>query len=523
MRRFEPLTMVLIALCVGWTLWAKWSGATLSEAGAVRELALWRGDYWRLATHLLLHDPTGWLHLVVNSLSLYFIGRIVAQVTGRRVYLLCLLLTAMTGLACSLIVWQPGWRMGISGGIAGLLGLLLAVEWAVTRSFLEFLKQRNTIVILVIIVVSTALSVFYERNVQGIAVDHAAHGGGFGCGFLLGIAYYSRRRRRRPRLAAAVALLIGVLPIAYISYPLLNPDFFVWRGNRAWRSDEREAAASYYERALQLDPHHVIAAARLAVVRDDPAPLDGLRAPETEAERDALLEAHLTLAARRMRSDPERGREHFRRAREIDPGSAGLWFRFAEAAEEAGWIEEAYQAFQAAARSLRLAGYESKEWRPRIRALRLLRRLSAGNASLSQLIRHVETAEGATKGLRADREPLELAIGTVAFELDELAREAAGPEDERRQLYARLAKLFIRLANNAVDPGRAPLYRLHGARWSWQAAGTATRDVQALYKGARDEALEQGNRAVQVEAEQWFRERGLPVPPADLAAGHGGG
>ncbi|MHC5051760.1 MAG: rhomboid family intramembrane serine protease, partial [Planctomycetota bacterium] len=416
----------------------------------------------------------------------------------------------------------PGWRMGISGGIAGILGLLLAVEWAVTRSFLEFLKQRNTIIILVIIVVSTVLSVYYERAVEGVAVDHAAHGGGFGCGFLLGIAYYSRRRRRRPRLAAAVALLIGVLPIAYVCYPVFNPTFFVWRGDRAWRSDEREAAAAYYERALALEPGHVIAAARLALVRDDPEPLDGLRAPETEAERDALLEALLTLSVNRMRSDPERGREYYRRAREIDPGSARLWFAFAEAAEEAGWIDEAYQAFQASARSLRLAGYESKEWRPRIRALRLLKLRSAG-ATLRELLRYVETAEGATKGLSADREPLELAIGAMAFDLDELAREAAGTEDERRRLYDKLSKLFIRLANNAVDPARSPLYRLHGAHWGWEAAGSATRDVQALYKGALNEAREQGNGAVQLAAEQWFRARGLPIPPPDLAAGGDGG
>lgn len=522
MRRFEPLTMVLIALCVGWTLWAKWSGATLSEAGAVRELTLWRGDYWRLATHLLLHDPTGWLHLAVNSLSLYFVGRIIAQVTGRRVYVACLLLSAMTGLACSLVLWQTGWRMGISGGIAGLLGLLLAVEWAVTRSFLEFLRQRNTIIILVIIVVSTALGVFYERSVEGVAVDHAAHGGGFGFGLLFGIAYYSRRRRLRPRLATAVALLIGVLPIAYVSYPIFNPEFFVWRGERAWRADRREEAAAYYERALSLDPEHVIAAARLALVRDDPAPLEGLRAPETKAERDALLEARLTLAANRMRGDPEQGRAQFRRAREIDPGSARLWFRFAEQAEEAGWFEEAYQAFQAAARSLRLAGYESEEWRPRIRALRLLKRRRAG-ANLAELIRLVETAEGATKGLDADREPLELTIGEAAFELDKLARDATGPEDQRRQLYGMLSRLFVRLANNAVDPVRAPLYRLHGAHWGWQAAGEATDDVRALYKGTRDEALEQGDEAVQVAAEQWFRDRELPIPPPDLADRDDGG
>ncbi|MHC4135116.1 MAG: rhomboid family intramembrane serine protease [Planctomycetota bacterium] len=527
MRRIEPLTTLLIAICVGWTLWAKWSGATPSEAGAVRELALWRGDYWRLATHLLLHDPTGWLHLAVNMLSLLFIGRIVAHVTGRRVYLLCLLLSAMTGLALSLSL-QPGWRMGISGGIAGLLGLLLAVEWAVSRSFAAFLKQRNTIVILVIVVVSTAFSVFYERAVEGVAVDHAAHGGGFGFGFLLGIAYYSRRRRRRPRLAAAVALLIGVLPIAYVCYPVFDPTFFVWRGDRAWRTDRPEDAAAYYERALALDPDHVIAAARLALVRDDPAPLEDLRAPEGEAEKNALLEAHLALAGNRLRSDPEQGRRNFRRALEIEPGSPTLWFAFAEAAEEAGWIEEAYLAFQASARSWRLAGYESKEWRPRVRALRLLgRRPVLGNATaeerLGLLVQDVETAQGAAKGLRGDREPLELAIGVAAFTLDELAREVTGPADDRRRLYRTLSRLFNLLAENAVDPARSPLYRLHRAHWGWQAAAAPTREVQALFKAARDEALEQGNAAVQVEAEQWFRARGLRVPPPDLAAGDDGG
>jgi membrane associated rhomboid family serine protease len=533
MRRIEPLTTILIALCVGWTLWAKWSGATLSEAGAVRELALWRGDYWRLATHMLLHDPSGWLHLAVNMLSLLFIGRIVAHVSGRRFYLLCLLLSAMTGLALSLIL-QPGtapsqnWRMGISGGIAGLLGLLLAVEWAVSRSFLEFLKQRNTIVILIIVVVSTALSVFYERAVEGVAVDHAAHGGGFFCGFLLGIAYYSRRRERRPRLAAATALLIGILPIAYVCYPVFNPTFLVWRGDRAWRADEREDAAAYYERALALDPNHLIAAARLALVRDDPAPLDELRAPETEAEKNALLEARLALAANRLRSDPEQGREHFRRAREIDPGSPRLWFAFGEAAEEAGWIDEAIEAFQASARSLRLAGAGSEQWRPRIRALRLLGRRSprpdtTPEERLRQLIKDVETAQGAADGLRDDREPLEFAVAVAASALGKAAGDVAGPADDRRQLYRMLSGLFIRLAENAVDPVRIPLYRLHGARWAWKAAGAPTRDVQALFKGARNEALEQGDESVQVAAEQWFRARGLPIPPPDLAAGDDGG
>jgi rhomboid protease GluP len=530
MRRIEPLTMVLIALCVGWTLWAKWSGATPSDAGAVRELALWRGDYWRLATHLLLHDPTGWLHLVVNSLSLYFIGRIVAHVTGRRVYLLCLLLTAMTGLALSLSL-QPGWRMGISGGIAGLLGLLLAVEWAVTRSFWEFLKQRNTIVILVIVAVSTILGLYYERAVEGIAIDHAAHGGGFGCGFLLGIAYYSRRRRRRPRLAAAVALLIGVLPIAYVSYPIFNPAFFVWRGDRAWRSDRQEEAAAYYERALSLDPDHVIAAARLAVVRDDPAPLEGLSEPRNDAEAATLLDAYLTLSRRRFERDPARARALLDRARAL-AGSAQAWARFAEAAEAAGWIEEAYLGYTQAATWARMGQRRSVEWPFQIRALRLFLKRPVWQTALSaeqRLVlagKAVDHALGAAGGLaeerpRAERQAIEATIADAAFALED--RLAGGPDDEWRRLSGKLKGLFYVLAENAAEPKYKPLYRWHRAQWGWREAGAVDATVRGYFKAALEEAHMYDNPEVQALAEQWFRERGLPLPPLDLAGEEDGG
>jgi rhomboid protease GluP len=539
MRRIEPLTTILIALCVGWTLWAKWSGATLSGAGAVRELALWRGDYWRLATHMLLHDPSGWLHLAVNMLSLLFIGRIVAHVSGRRFYLLCVLLSAMTGLALSLGL-QPGpapsqnWRMGISGGIAGLLGLLLAVEWAVSRSFWEFLKQRNTIVILVIIVVSTALSVFYERAVEGIAVDHAAHGGGFLCGLLLGIAYYSRRRRRRRLLAAVAALVIGVLPIAYVCYPVFNPTFFVWRGDRAWRADRREDAAACYERALALDSDHVIAAARLAVVRDDPAPLEGLSAPRNDAESAALLDAYLTLSSRRFDRDPEVARELLHRARPLT-GSAKAWFRFAAAAEEAGWIEEAHLGFTEAAAWARKGRRKSAEWRARIRALRIFMERPVWQSELTPeqrlvlAVKFADHALGATGGLaeerpREEREAIEVRIGDAAFELDALAgRLAGGPEDERRRLYGKLRDLFNVLAENAVDPKRKALYRWHRAQWGWREAGGVDDTVRGFFKAALEEAHLYDNPEVQVLAEQWFREQGLPLPPLDLAERDDGG
>jgi len=539
MRRFEPLTTLLIALCVGLTLWAKWSGATLSEAGAVRELLLWRGDYWRLGTHMLLHDPAGWLHLAVNMLSLVFIGRIVAHVTGRRVYLAVLVLSAMAGLSLSLFL-EPGtapspiWRMGISGGIAGLVGLLLAVEWAASTSFVQFLKQRNTIIIFIIVVASTAFGLYVEHASEGIAVDHAAHGGGFGLGFLLGIAYYSRRRRRRPRLAAAVALLLGVLPIAYVCYPVFNTEFFVWRGDRAWRAERREDAAAYYERALALDPGHVIAAARLALVRDDPAPLTDVRAPKNDAESAALLDAYLTLSRQRFDSDPDLARALLLRARPLT-GSAAAWREFAEAAEEAGWIEEAYLAFKEAAGWARKGREKSAEWHSQIRALRLFMKRPVWQARLDAQQRLVLTvmaadhALGATGGLaedrpRAEREAIEGAIGAAALKLDARASQlAGGPEDERRLLYGKLRDLFNALAENAAVSRNKPLYRWLRAQWGWREAGAVDKTVRGFFKAALEEAHMYDNPEVQVLAEQWFREQGLPLPLLDLAEDDDGG
>ncbi|MHC4549018.1 MAG: rhomboid family intramembrane serine protease [Planctomycetota bacterium] len=538
LRRIEPLTALLVALCVGWTVWAKWSGATLAEAGAVNDRLLWRGwgEYGRLATHLLLHDPRGWLHLAVNMLSLVLIGRIVARACGRPVYLACLLLSAQAGLAFSLLR-EPGWRVGISGGIAGLLGLLLALEWSVSKSLGAFLKQRNTIIIFVIVVLSTALGVYIEHAREGIVIDHAAHAGGFGFGFLAGVAYYTRRGLR-PWRGALVALVLGVLPIAYVCYPFRNVDFLLYRGERAWRAGEKETAAGYYERVLALDPGHVSAGARLALVRDDPAPLKGLREPRNAAESHAFLEAHLTLARHRLVSHAEVARDLLRRARRIRIGSAGLWFQFAEAAEEAGWSEEALAAYRESARWLRLDGRTSEEWRPQVRALRLAVARPAWQGEMAPgprldlALETVEIALGAARGLNgalpADaHEDLERIVAASAFVLDGVARRPLDPVEEVRLLHGKLERLFRLLAENTGRREREPLYLFLSAHWWWREADAPDAvpgaEVQARFRAALTEAHRQGNEAVQVQAERWFRARGLPVPPPDLAGDEEGG
>ena len=542
LRRIDPVTGIAVLACVVWTIWTRWSGQTISEAGAVNEHTLWEGEYWRLVTSMLLHDPSGWLHLILNCASLYFVGRIVARVCGPRVYVSVLLLAGQAGLAASFLCYpEVEWRVGISGGIAGLLGLLLAVEWAVSKSLGEFLRQRNTMIIFIIALTSTGFALWWERR-QGVVVDHAAHAGGFLFGFFTGVAYYGRRRVRRLH-GVLVALALGVVPIAYVCHPLLNTDYLLFKGNRAYRAKDLETAARYYERVLGTHPGHTIAGARLAVVRDDPARLDGLKAPAGAKAAYELLRACLVLAERRLTTDVEQTRALVERATGVDPGTPGLWIDFAVKAEQRQQVDMAYVAYQEATSWIRREPQPWRAWMPASRALRLIPRRTRGDEPPQEGIKIVldaaATAREAAGGLgdssglnAAARTQLEAAVRDVALWADNQAQRLEplrGQLPELPRLNAELTALFLRLAENTGREENRPLYRFRSALSWWRELEMSRIDpeafelVQRRFQAAWEEGAELGNREIQGLVEQWFTARGLPVPEGDLADDGDGG
>lgn len=499
MRRLlrEPVTLVLVLLCVGWTLYARARGMTPIEAGALTTIRLWEGEYWRLFSAMILHqlpegfrNPASWIHLLVNGLSLLLVGRVIERQCGRAVFLAC---TVGGALACSAasLIWHPEptiARMGISGGIAGLLGLLLALEWAASRGFLDFLRQRNTILILLFLGLSIPLAMFVESRMPSMAVDHAGHAGGLAFGLLAGVACYTRKGPRRVRGAIA-AILLSIVPVAYASHPLLEPEYRIWRAHRAYVEGRFEAACREFERAKELDP----AALDRADMRDEL--LDGyLRVAATglgTAEGKALVAKALALGGRRP----------------------APWLRFGEAAEAAGRPDEAYTAWRQAA----LLQRDADQWMAFQRALRLLRARET-----LPLRETIEVARGAARGLRRGlpveaAKELERQVATTA---DALAAREDPPEgDDARAL----SELYRVLAENALEDARRPGYRLRSAEWMWRGSGDAGAEGAARFKAVITEAALYGDPAAAEGAAKWFRERGMAVPEPDLEEDEGGG
>lgn len=144
-----------------------------------------QGQWWRLFTSIFLHF--GLMHLAFNCVSTLFLGRLLEDFVGRRIFLLVYLLSGIAGSLASFIFNKEVFSAGASGAVFGLLGLFIAILLAnVMQAELRkhWLKQIGIILGLNLMIGLVA------------PVDNAAHLGGLAAGALLGTILLPLMKRR---------------------------------------------------------------------------------------------------------------------------------------------------------------------------------------------------------------------------------------------------------------------------------------------------------------------------------------
>jgi rhomboid protease GluP len=152
--RLRPLrqcaaTLALLAVNVAVFALEEWYGSSMKSQTLLDLGALWppylvdRGEWWRLLTAAFLHF--GWLHLALNMLMLWQLGRQVETVFGSArmltAYLCCAVASSAAVAALMLtetIEMNP--LVGASGAIFGLFGIetvRLVSRWLVSRDVLD--------------------------------------------------------------------------------------------------------------------------------------------------------------------------------------------------------------------------------------------------------------------------------------------------------------------------------------------------------------------------------------------------
>ncbi|KKB37284.1 rhomboid family intramembrane serine protease [Bacillus thermotolerans] len=178
----------------------------LIRFGAKFNPLILEGEWWRFFTPIFLH--IGFLHLLMNTFALYFLGTAVERIFGRFRFLLIYLFSGFVGTLASFVM-NDSLSAGASGAIFGCFGALLYFGVVYPRLF--FRTMGMNIIILIVI------NLVFGFTVPGI--DNAGHIGGLIGGFLAaGVVNLPAKKKRALQLAfllGAVALSAGGLYLGY--------------------------------------------------------------------------------------------------------------------------------------------------------------------------------------------------------------------------------------------------------------------------------------------------------------------
>ncbi|NEB01591.1 rhomboid family intramembrane serine protease [Streptomyces sp. SID13726] len=199
--RFEMLGVGLVGPDGGHYVWQASYPADFHAEGVVA------GEWYRLLTGAFLHLPPtegtfGILHIVMNMVSLWNIGRMVESQLGRVRYLALYLLSALGGSVLVLLIAPTEATLGASGAIFGLG----AAYYVLARRLGADMAQVNRFMagLLLWLLISAGLTSW-----QG-------HLGGLLAGAVVTLAYaYAPRGGRRTLVqAGACAVLLALLLVS---------------------------------------------------------------------------------------------------------------------------------------------------------------------------------------------------------------------------------------------------------------------------------------------------------------------
>lgn len=207
------------------------SERAFTEYGALSLDGLKRGFIWQLLTYQFLHG--GMMHLVVNSVGLYFFGRPMELMLGKKSFLKLYLFSGLAGgvLQVLLALVSPEFNRPMVGASAGICGLVAAFALLSPDSviYLFFVLPVRAKYFLPIMIV---LSTVFVVTSRGDGVAHGAHLGGT----LFGVAYL-RWFHASNYFAALWQRLRGARtarPIVKVRFPHAE----AWRHEKGGRADE---------------------------------------------------------------------------------------------------------------------------------------------------------------------------------------------------------------------------------------------------------------------------------------------
>jgi len=150
----------------------------LVRGGAMVRNLVEGGEWWRLVTCVFIH--VGAVHLAVNVIGLYFLGRLVEELFGTARTLAVFAVAGLAGSVASYAASPAGISAGASGAIFGLLGaVFIELTWH-RHKYRAAWKRGMWGGLVVVTVAQLGIGLLYPM------IDQWAHGIGLAAGIVAG-------------------------------------------------------------------------------------------------------------------------------------------------------------------------------------------------------------------------------------------------------------------------------------------------------------------------------------------------
>jgi rhomboid protease GluP len=151
----------------------------LTKLGRISCVYVLKGQWWRVITPVFLHS--GLLHLAANMLALLIVGYIVEEKIGAAKYILAFAGSAVFSSLC--IMKYTGGTVGASGGIFGIIGVMIVIFVKDRSYILEKMSIAKWIVLVMYVIISNLIG----------RISVLSHASGLAAGIIIGIliCYFS--------------------------------------------------------------------------------------------------------------------------------------------------------------------------------------------------------------------------------------------------------------------------------------------------------------------------------------------
>jgi membrane associated rhomboid family serine protease len=158
----------------------------LVDGALIPAAVLQYGQWWRILTGAFLHG--GLIHIGVNMLSLWFLGRFIEFALGPwRMLVVYMVSLVASGLGVVYFSDPMVPTVGASGAIFGLFGALFAIGFKLGKPGMDLVRANVGILVLNLIITFTVPQISWQAHVAGLLT-----------GFALTYAMYFPPRRVAP-------------------------------------------------------------------------------------------------------------------------------------------------------------------------------------------------------------------------------------------------------------------------------------------------------------------------------------